>query len=96
MKPKGLSLAIVCLAAVFALVSAGQLLAQGQSQGHVVVPDSSVEHATDRGVQSRGRLAVEGVRMRERVQQLGGTLEFESSQEGAMVRVAIPIAPESA
>ena len=34
--------------------------------------------------------------MRERVQQLGGTLEFESSQEGAMVRVAIPIAPESA
>jgi kumamolisin len=50
MKRKGLSLAVVSLAAAIALVGASQLLAQGR--GHVVVPDSSVEHAQDVGLRA--------------------------------------------
>ena len=52
MKRRGLSLAVVSLAAAFALLGAKQLLAQGQSRGHVVVPDSSIEHAQDHGVRA--------------------------------------------
>jgi kumamolisin len=43
---------VMCLAAVFALVGTRQLLAQGQGRGHVVVPDSSVEHVQDHGVRA--------------------------------------------
>jgi subtilase family serine protease len=46
----GSLLAAVSLAAVCTVLGARQVLAQGR--GHVVVPDSSVEHAQDRGVRA--------------------------------------------
>ncbi len=50
MKLRGSLLAIVSLAAVCTVLGARQVVAQGR--GHVVVPDSSVEHAQDVGVRA--------------------------------------------
>jgi subtilase family serine protease len=52
MKRMNCALVVVTFAAVFAFVGARQLLAQGQGRGHVVVPDSSIEHAQDHGVRA--------------------------------------------
>jgi signal transduction histidine kinase len=76
-------------ATISVLTEAGRLRLEVSDQGRGIGQGS-----IDRAGSSRARLGVGILGMRERMTQLGGKLEIESSPSGTTVRATIPVTAE--